>query len=439
MYDVIVIGGGPAGSTVSTLLVQKGYHVLLVEKFKFPRFHIGESLNPQNLKILDRLKATQLVQRAGFVIKHGAIIQCGRHECHFHFRNSATPNMRPLSYQVTRAEFDHVLLDNAERHGVEVLQEAAVVDVQTSLRSQRVRYRLRSGVSSEVACRLLVDASGRAQVLARRYGLHVVDTKIDPRATYAHYRGVLRDEPPLDGYFRTILFHDGWFWCIPLKDEVMSIGLMTNGDFRLPGESNEAHLDRMIDAVPEMARRMKGATRITPVYKQEEMSYDSRRYSGDGFVLVGDAAFFLDPVFSTGVYIGMRCAEIAADEIDLALHADDVSDARFENYNQCLAAYHRSVWHAVTFFYNGLRHEGLIELIVRMWRAFDGNSWLMRRFQDFGNGLFVERKTFMAIMGALGNSLIWVLDGLERLRRRPPRAELIASEEETDAAAPGVS
>jgi flavin-dependent dehydrogenase len=404
LYDVAVIGGGPSGTTVATLLRQQGWRVILFEMRRYPRFHIGESLNPQSLFIFDRLGVTSKLQEGGFVLKLGAIAEIADNECYLHFRNGKTFNPRPFSYQVERAKFDQILLENARGHGVEVVEPSRVTDVSFGPEAQTISF-VREGQGQEQCqARLVADASGRSRYLARRFKLHLPDTKIKTQSIFAHYRGVQGDDPPYEGYFRAVLFKNGWFWFIPLAGGIMSVGVVVNGDDSISSEGSlEERFNAMIAAFPPVARRMKDAVRLTPVYRQREMAYDSTRYSGDGFILVGDAAFFLDPVFSTGVYAGMRGAEIAAQAADESLRQHDVSANAFRNYDRRVAEYHTVIARVVYCFYNGLRHDGMIRFIVNVVRRTGGNDLIMRRLQDFSNGRYLERKTFMAVFCATVN------------------------------------
>ncbi len=413
-YDVAVIGGGPSGATLATLLQQQGWRVILFEMSRYPRFHIGESLNPQTLLVTDRLGVTSNLQETGFVLKLGAIAESADNECYLHFRNGQTFNPRPYSYQVERAKFDQILLTNARAHGVEVAEPSRVIDVSFGPEVQTISFVRENRAQEQCQARLVADASGRSRYLARRFDLHIPDPKIKTQGIFAHFRGVPRDDPPYEGYFRALLFKDGWFWFIPLAGGITSVGLVVNGDGQIPSQGPlEERFNSMIAACPKVARRMKGAVRISPVYRQLEMAYDSTRYSGDGFVLVGDAAFFLDPVFSTGVYAGMHGAEIAAKAVDESLRQRNVSAGAFREYDRRVAEFHSVIASFVYCFYNGLRHEWMIRVAVNIVRKTRGNDRVVRRLQDFSNGLYRERKTFITVFCAVVNTIVALADSVQ--------------------------
>jgi len=219
---------------VATLLGQRGWRVILFEKHRYPRFHIGESLNPQNLFILDRLGVTSQLQEGGFVLKLGAIAEIAGNECYLHFRNGQTFNPRPVSYQVERAKFDQLLLENARAHGVEVVEPGRVIDVSFGPVAQTVSFVRESNVQEQCQVRLVADASGRSRYLARQFNLHLPDPKIKTQGIFAHYRGVQGNDPPYEGYLRAVLFKNGWFWFIPLAGGIMSVGVVVNGDNYIP-------------------------------------------------------------------------------------------------------------------------------------------------------------------------------------------------------------
>lgn len=406
LYDVAVIGGGPAGATIATLLQQQGWRVVLFEMSRYPRFHIGESLNPQTLRIADRLGVTSKLQESGFVLKLGAIAESADNECYLHFFHGHTFNPRPYSYQVERAKFDQILLENAREKGVEVEEPSRVVDVSFAPEVQTISFVRENKAEQRCQARLVVDASGRTRYLARRFDLHLPDAKINTEGVFAHFRGVPRDDPPFEGYFRALLFKDGWFWFIPLAGGIMSVGVVVNGEGLIPSRGPlEERFNSMIAASPKVARRMKDAVRISPVYRQGEMAYDSTRYSGDGFILVGDAAFFLDPVFSTGVYAGMHGAEFAAQAAHESLRRGDVSASAFRDYDRRMVEFHSAIANLVYCFYSGLRHEWMIRVAVKLVRWTRGNDRVVRRLQDFSNGFYLERKGFIAGFSAVVNTI----------------------------------
>ena len=299
-----------------------------------------------------------------------------------------------------------ILLENAREKGVEVEEPSRVVDVSFAPEVQTISFVRENKAEQRCQARLVVDASGRTRYLARRFDLHLPDAKINTEGVFAHFRGVPRDDPPFEGYFRALLFKDGWFWFIPLAGGIMSVGVVVNGEGLIPSRGPlEERFNSMIAASPKVARRMKDAVRISPVYRQGEMAYDSTRYSGDGFILVGDAAFFLDPVFSTGVYAGMHGAEFAAQAAHESLRRGDVSASAFRDYDRRMVEFHSAIANLVYCFYSGLRHEWMIRVAVKLVRWTRGNDRVVRRLQDFSNGFYLERKGFIAGFSAVVNTI----------------------------------
>lgn len=331
--DVLVIGGGPAGTTAATLLARKGWKVVLLEKGAHPRFHIGESLLPMNLPILERLGVLEQVREIG-VFKPGADfpLQDDANSVNvFRFDRALNPQF-PHAYQVKREEFDLLLFRNALENGVDARMRVAVERVEFGAdgRPGTVHARGAGGEALAFAPRYLVDASGRDTFLGGKLKLKKKNALHQSAAIFSHFRGVVRREEPDAGNITVERFPHGWMWLIPLRDDVMSVGAVCfpeylkqrRGDNRSRSNeacSNEAFLMQTLQGTPSVWSRMQQAERVAPVHATGNYSYTCARMTGPGWVMVGDAYAFIDPVFSSGVYLGMNSAEQAAEVVDGAL------------------------------------------------------------------------------------------------------------------------
>jgi flavin-dependent dehydrogenase len=316
--DVLVVGGGPAGSTIAALLAQKGRHVVVLEKDRFPRFHIGESLLPLNLPLFQRLGIADEVERIG-VYKPGAEVVSDEHAQETIFRFDHNPYLIiDHSYHVRRADFDKLLLDNSRRLGATVLEGTRVTAVEVEAdASPKVSAVGPDGARSVWFPRFLVDASGRDTLLLRHLGLKRVDKRNNTAAVFGHFRNVPRRGGSAEGMITMHLFQHGWFWMIPLPDDVMSVGLVgTRSFFRTRTEDLDSFFARAVAASPSVAERMTNAEPIGSLVATANYSYSSRSYTGDGYILIGDAAAFIDPLFSSGVMMAMSSAAFAAEVVD---------------------------------------------------------------------------------------------------------------------------
>ncbi|HVT03255.1 MAG TPA: NAD(P)/FAD-dependent oxidoreductase [Thermoanaerobaculia bacterium] len=314
-----MIGGGPGGSTVASLLVQKEYSVLLLEKEKFPRFQIGESLLPYNNDLFQRLGVVDEMEKGPFFPKFGAGFVTADGEVGYTFRfKTNLPPKYAKSYQVERAEFDHLLLKNAARTGVDVREETTVLDVDLSSESRpTVKAKTPTGQEVTFDARFIVDASGNGGVIGRRYGTKVDDKDLKKIAIFAHYRNVEPSAKGEDaGNTMIAVLKNAWFWLIPINKDITSVGIVVDRDaFRDGRNSPEEVLEQSIKAAPYVARRMAGAERTTQVYTRKDFSYSMKKTYGPNYTLVGDAAGFIDPIFSTGVFIAMKSGELAAEAV----------------------------------------------------------------------------------------------------------------------------
>ncbi len=335
-YDVAIIGGGPAGSTAATLLARAGRRVIVIERESFPRFHIGESLLPYSMPAFERLGLRETMDRT-FLHKHGAEVatSCGSREVHFYFK-SGFRLAHTRSYQVERATFDKLLLDHARTSGAEVHESTSVERVAFDAESATLQIQGPSA-AAEIRARYVIDASGRNTVIGSQLKLKHRYPTLNKFSVFAHWEGVTR-EPGIDGSLtRMVRGRDRWFWMIPLGETRMSIGLvMDTTAFKALRQTPEDALESAIAAEPTIMARMAGAERVTPVHSAGDYSYRNTAFAGERWLLTGDAAGFIDPVFSTGVFLAIASGEQAADAIDAALADPAARSKQFRHYEKRL-------------------------------------------------------------------------------------------------------
>jgi len=336
-YDVIVIGGGPGGATAATLVAQHGHRVLLLERSAEPRFKIGESLMPATWWTFERLGMIPKLKASHFVPKYSVQFygRSGRGSAPFYFQET-NPHESSVTWQVVRSEFDALMLDNAREHGVDVRRGAAVKDVLfDGERAVGVRASFPQEGAREIHCKVVVDATGRSAFLGRKLGLMRPDRELRKAAIFSHFEGALRD-PGIDEGATLVLYTGGtvdenaWFWYIPLPEDKVSVGVVGSVESLItnrPGDPQKV-FDEEVARCPEAQRRLACARQTFPVQVLNDFSYRSSRIAGDGWVLVGDAFGFLDPIYSSGVLLALTSGEQAADSIHAALVAGDVSAAR---------------------------------------------------------------------------------------------------------------
>jgi flavin-dependent dehydrogenase len=321
--DVLVVGGGPGGSTAATLLARQGRRVLQLEKDRHPRFHIGESLLPANLPIFDELGVAEKVRALG-VLKLGADFPCGDEASGeyrtFHFRRSlgATP---PHAFQVKREEFDRMLFEHARQSGVDAREGVKVERVELGGAGRIVAHATdAAGRALRVQASYLVDASGRDTLLGNQLRIKRKNDRHQSAAIFAHFRGV-EPRPGEDaGNISIYRFAHGWCWFIPLREGVTSVGCVCRPDYLKQRRGrNEAFLPATLALMPDAWRRLRDAERVSDVRVTGNYSYACERMSGPGWVMVGDAYAFVDPVFSSGVYLAMHGGRRAAAMVGAAL------------------------------------------------------------------------------------------------------------------------
>ena len=335
--DVVVIGGGPAGSTVSTLIAQQGLRVQLFERERFPRFHIGESLIPETYWVLKRLNMLPKMQQSHFVRKYSVqfVDSQGRNSAPFYFWDNK-PHECSQTWQVVRSEFDQMMLNNAREHGVDVREGVRVHEVLfDGDRASGVRIRDEDGMFRHIPARVVVDASGQNGLLMNKMRLRVWDPFLNKGAIWTYWQGAYRDTGKDEGATLVIQTGNrkGWFWYIPLHDDIVSVGVVAPFDYLFKGRTNYAQTyDEEVGQCPGVQQRVAGATRVTGHFATKDYSYRSKQVAGNGWVLVGDAFGFLDPLYSSGVLLALKSGELAADAVVKGLATGDTSAAQLGSW-----------------------------------------------------------------------------------------------------------
>ncbi len=320
--DVLVIGGGPAGSTAAALLGERGYRVTLLEKARHPRFHIGESLLPANLPMLARLGVLAEVEGIGMA-KWGAefISPWHEHSQSFEFADAWDKSM-PYAYQVRRSEFDEILIRNAVRKGATVIEGCRVRDVEFLPNGAGVIVRAEheDGRRESWQCRFLIDASGRDTFLGNRFKAKHRNPKHNSSSLYGHFKGARRNPGRKAGHITIFWFEHGWFWFIPLADGTTSVGAVIWPYYlKTRTQPLQGFFLDLIAMCPALAERLQDAELVAEVEATGNFSYSCDRTQGPRYLLLGDAFAFIDPVFSSGVMLAMNSAFAGAEAVDICL------------------------------------------------------------------------------------------------------------------------
>lgn len=344
--DVFVVGGGPGGSTIATLLARQGHDVVLAEKEQHPRFHIGESLLPANLELFETLGVADEIAEIG-IDKWGAefVSPVHDHIQPYNFGDAWDKSM-PKAYEVERAEFDRILFRNAARNGAHTIEGTKVVDIEFHDAARHDEhgneYHVTVLTEDENKARhewhtaFVADATGRDTFLANRHGWKRRSRKHNSAAVFGHFRNAQRKPGKEEGNITLFWFDHGWFWFIPLKNGVTSVGMVA-WPYHMKSRQDrslEQFLLDNIDTVPELRRRLAAATLVRDVQATGNFSYSADRTHGDRFLLVGDAFMFIDPVFSSGVMLAMQSGVFGADAIDTVLHDPAQARKALKNYDR---------------------------------------------------------------------------------------------------------
>jgi flavin-dependent dehydrogenase len=335
LYDVAIIGGGPAGSTAATLLAKAGRRVIVFEREKFPRFHIGESLLPFSVQTFDRLGVREKLDDA-FMPKFGGEITaaCGTKGVKFYFKDGFR-SQRDRAYQVTRSEFDKLLLDHSRENGAAVREQTEVAKLDFSDDEVKIDVETVDGEKSTIDARYLLDCSGRQTILGSLFNLKKTYEHLQKFSVFAHYENVERLSGKDATLIRMVRGLDRWFWTIPLTETRTSVGVvMDTATFREKKLAPQAAFEKFIAEQPLMVERMKNATRVSPVYSAGDFSYRNTRLAGERWLLAGDAAGFIDPVFSSGVFLAIMSAEKAADTLEEVLRDESKRSRLFNKYSR---------------------------------------------------------------------------------------------------------
>jgi flavin-dependent dehydrogenase len=333
--DVLVVGGGPAGATIAALLAERGRRVILLEKDRHPRFHIGESLLPHNLPLFDRLGVRDKIETSA-MHKHGIEFVSPYHgkSIRYDFAN-AWDKRFPYSFQVRRSEFDHILLRNAAAKGAEVIEACRATAIEFPEDGHAViTGRDAEGRTRQWTAAFVVDASGRDTLLAAQLGGKARNPRNNSAAIFGHFTGARRLPGKAEGNITIVWFDHGWFWFIPLSDGATSVGAVCPAAFlKNRGTDLERFFMSVIASCPEIADRLKAAELVGEVTATGNYSYSAKRTSGRRFILVGDACAFIDPVFSTGVYLAMTTAFWGAEAVETCLRAPQRAGRALKHYD----------------------------------------------------------------------------------------------------------
>lgn len=357
-YDVIVIGGGPAGATTAGLLAEAGHSVCVLEREKFPRYHVGESLVPGVMPVLAELGLIERMEGHGFIRKHGISLLWGaEREVWTVYFNEGGPY--EYAYEVKRAEFDNLLLSRARELGAMVFEEATVSEVSfTDGRATGARYSIEGGAERTISARHVVDASGQAKVLGRKHGTVTWHEDLKNVAVWTYFQGGTQLPGGDKGNILTEYHPDGWLWVIPFSDGSRSVGFVgPNNPYVKSGLSAEEYFESKLAGSQEAKRLLDGAERIAGYRNIKDWSYQCEDFGGPGYTLTGDAAAFVDPLFSTGVMLAMKSGSSAAKTVDAILRDPERETVHHEAYEESYRSFFETVVSFVRFFYDARRQR----------------------------------------------------------------------------------
>jgi flavin-dependent dehydrogenase len=380
-YDVVVVGGGPSGTTFAQLMTRAGHSVLVLERGSHPRFSVGESLLPATLPVWRELGLVERFEKAGFVRKYGAYFcfEDGARPEYFHFPDASRP-VAEHAWEVPRAEFDRLLWEAAAEAGAECLDQTAALDVSfDGARATGVKLGFADGERGEVRARLVADCSGRSTLLGHRLGLRQRESQGPKVALYCHYADVLRSTGRDEGTIAIVATPFGWMWLIPFAAGAASVGAVIQrpwyAERRRGGRDHDEIWRELLEQVPAVANRLRGAMQTRPVEATGDFQYRLRELAGDGWVAIGDAGAFLDPVFSSGVHLAVTGAARAARAATQALRGGRLPRARdFARYSHRSRAALRVYAKVIHAWYD----PAFREVFMRPPRGRPGVAWLTR-------------------------------------------------------------
>jgi flavin-dependent dehydrogenase len=353
-YQVAVIGAGPAGTTCATLLAKQGHQVILFEKEQFPRHHVGESLMTETYGTFERLGMLDFLRSSNYVRKQSVqfFSQSGRPSAPFYFEET-NPHESATTWQLPRPEFDQLMMQNAARNGVEVCPGTKVDDVLIEA-DQVIGVEITGPAGTrQIKADVVVDASGLSALIGRKLKLLQYDSNLKKASIYGHFQGAARDSGRDQGATLIINMADdqGWFWYIPLANDIVSVGAVGDKNLLLAKGStrdlHESFMELVRDCQP-VRERLQSATLAGEMHACSDFSYASRRIAGNGYVLIGDAFGFLDPVYSSGLFLALKSGEMAAETIAEAIAKGDYSSEQLsrwgENYVRGMSSLRKLVY-----------------------------------------------------------------------------------------------
>jgi flavin-dependent dehydrogenase len=431
-YDCIVMGAGPSGSTTATLVAKAGFSVLLVERERFPRRHVGESLMPDIYFVFEKLGILDKLKQSGYAKKVGVqfVNHAGRESAPFLFRWN-DPNEWSETWHVPRPEFDQMLFDTAAENGTDAVQGVRVLDVLMELTTNssgslplegrageggepsldsaqravgvKLQFTNADGTTEtrEIRSKVVVDATGQSAILSSKLGLRRVNPDLKKAAIWGHFKGAKRDTE--HGGVYTIVLHTNqrksWFWYIPQADDVVSIGVVGDNDYMLKGRGTPSEVFfQEVEKCPALQWRMEGATQVDEIIVAKEFSYLTDRSAGDGWTLVGDAWGFIDPVYSSGVFFALKSGELASECIVDALKANDPSAERLGKWVPGFKEKTNWVRKLVNAFYSGGFRVGKFVKEFPHHRGELTDLLVGRVFNDRVGGIFKDLDPFMERM-----------------------------------------
>ena len=357
-YDVLIIGGGPSGSSSAAILAEHGHRVLILEREKFPRYHVGESLIPFNYGPMERLGLIPMMKQSAFVKKYSVqfVAPNGRASQPFYFFNRYDKDTVAQTWQVLRSEFDEILLNHARSKGAEVIEEISVKELlREGERVVGVRAQKKSGEVVEFRAPMTLDCTGKESFTAVRNGWRQRDPYLNKIAVWTYYKGSKRESGIDEGQTTVAMIPDkGWFWHIPQHNDMVSVGVVAEGRYLTRGgvRDHKAIFDREVNENLWIKDHLSVGEQVGPYYITSEYSYHSQHCGSEGLLLVGDAFAFLDPVFSSGLMLALKSGVLAGDAVHEALVANDFSPARFSDYATYMRQGVENMRKLVYAFYN---------------------------------------------------------------------------------------